>query len=119
MIIEFFAAIDVSCVPIPLGAHRKLTEVVSRQRDVIPLCLRSLEKGYQTVSVDLVVGRQPAYIDECWIDVLQRNRANHESAVHQSVVRHVILACLVSVLTQTLACSNSRVNSQPSGVVRW
>ena len=33
--------------------------------------------------------------------------------------RQVILACLLSVLTQTLACSNSRVNSQPSGVVRW
>ena len=33
--------------------------------------------------------------------------------------RQVILACLVSVFTHTLACSNSRVNSQPSGVVRW
>jgi hypothetical protein len=61
---------------------------------------------------------QPFQFSEQFVGLsLSAGRALFEALLSNSH-RQLILACRLSVFTQTLACSNSRVNSQPSGVVR-
>ena len=74
MVVEFLAPVDVSRVAVPLGSHGELVEVVRRDREVVPPRRRLTKERLESVTIDPIVGRQAAEVDQRRIDVLQGDR---------------------------------------------